>query len=317
MASEPIIDALGQQTWLDPISNVVQTGIENAYTAAGQGGQQVKNVLSGTWLGHPLHPMITDVPVGSFTASLLFDVLESTGGSQTWAAAADTTLGLGLLGAAGAAISGLNDWHFTVDKQRRIGMAHALLNVSATGLYLTSWLFRRAGSRRWGRRLAYVAYGTMAFAAGVGGDMVFEQHVGTNHATEDAPAEFVAVLDDAALEEGKPQRADANGVPVMVVRSAGHIYALGETCSHLGGPLSEGAIGNGVVTCPWHGSQFELASGRVVNGPTSFAQPCFQTRVRNGKVEVGPRCLDVPARASTTADSTTVPASSQSVGSAS
>jgi nitrite reductase/ring-hydroxylating ferredoxin subunit len=84
---------------------------------------------------------------------------------------------------------------------------------------------------------------------------------------------------------------NAAGIPVLLVKQEERIYAIGEVCSHLGGPLSEGTIANGVVTCPWHGSQFALTDGAVVNGPATFAQPCFQTRVRNGKVEVGPRCV--------------------------
>jgi nitrite reductase/ring-hydroxylating ferredoxin subunit len=317
MAGEQISDALAQQEWLDPISDVVQKSIEDAYRASGRTGQQIKNLLSGTWLGHPVHPAITDVPVGAFTASLVFDLLDASTGSATWAAAADATLGIGLIGATGAALSGLNDWHFTTDRPRRIGMAHALLNVGATSLYLTSWLLRRAGARRTGRMLSYAAYGTIAFSAWIGGDIVYDQRVGINHAPEEAPTEFVPVLDESTLQEGKPRRVDANGVPVMVVRSQGHVYALGETCSHLGGPLAEGEVSDGVVTCPWHGSQFELATGHIVNGPATFPQPCFQTRIRNGKVEVGPRCLALPAHAtsvpSTATTTTTTTASGQAI----
>lgn len=313
MAGEQITDVLDQQTWLDPISDVVQKLIQDAYNATGQTGQQVKNVLSGTWLGHPLHPAITDVPTGAFTASLVFDLLEVTSGHKTWAAAADATLGIGLVGATAAALSGLNDWHFTVERPRRIGMAHALLNVGATGMYLTSLLMRRAGARRAGRRLSYLAFGTVAFSAWIGGDLAYDQHIGANHAPEEAPSEFVPVLDDSALLEGKPQRVDANGVPLMVVRSQGHVYALAETCSHLGGPLSEGEVSNGVVTCPWHASQFELATGHIVNGPATYPQPCFQTRVRSGKVEVGPHCLAVPAQASSTIGATATPTTGQAV----
>jgi nitrite reductase/ring-hydroxylating ferredoxin subunit/uncharacterized membrane protein len=312
MNGEAITDALAQQTWLDPVSDVVQHTIEDAYAASGAPGQLVKNVLSGTWLGHPVHPAITDVAVGGFTASFIFDVLETTTGRDTWAAAADATLGIGLVGATISAVTGLNDWHFTTERPRRIGMTHALLNVGATGLYVTSLLLRRAGARAWGRRLAYAAFGTVVFSAWIGGDLAYDQHVGINNSATEEPSDFVAVLDETALKDDQPQRADVNGIPVVVVREQGQIYALGETCSHLGGPLSEGAVSNGVITCPWHGSQFALATGHIVNGPATYPQPCFQTRVRNGKVEVGPRCLSVPAHASAASEATTA-ASGQAV----
>lgn len=309
MAGEAIIDALAQQTWLDPVSDVVQHSIENAYQASGSAGQQIKNLLSGMWLGHAVHPAVTDLPVGAFTASIIFDLLEATSGNEQWAAAADATLGIGLVGATMAAVTGLNDWHFTVDKPRRIGMTHALLNVGATGIYTTSLLLRRAGARAWGRRLAYAAYGTLVFSAWIGGDLAFGQHLGMNHAASEEETEgfsqFTAVVDDNALTEGQPRRVEVNGVPVVVVRQGGHVYALGEVCSHLGGPLSEGPLTDGVITCPWHGSQFELATGNVVNAPATFPQPCFQARVRNGKVEVGPRCIGVPSHAATTAGTST------------
>ncbi len=281
-------DLVAQQTWLDPVSDVLQHTIENMYAASGRTGQQVKNTLSGTWLGHPLHPAVTDLPVGSWTASVLFDVVESATERQDFAVAADATLTLGLAGALVAAISGLNDWHFTVDRPRRLGVAHGLLNLSSASIYGASLVLRLTGSRVWGRRLAYAAYGVALFSSWLGGELVFDERIGPNHAPAEAPEEFVPVFDDAKLEEGKPQRVDAQGIPVMLLRQNGRVYAMAEKCSHLGGPLSEGTIGNGMVTCPWHGSQFRITDGQVVNGPAAYPQPCFQTRLRNGAIEVGP-----------------------------
>lgn len=294
MRTKGLSDFVAQQTWLDPVSDVLQRTIQNAYSASGRTGQHVKNTLSGTWMGHPLHPAVTDLPVGSWTASIVLDMVESATGRKDIATAADATLTIGLAGALAAAVSGLSDWHFTIDRPRRIGMAHGLLNVCAAGVYGTSLALRLTGSRAWGRRLAYAAFGMALISSWLGGELVFDEHVGPNHAPLEAPEDFVPVLDDAQLHEGKPQRVEAQGIPVMLLRQSGRIYALAETCSHLGGPLSEGTIGNGLVTCPWHGSQFRITDGQVVNGPASFPQPCFQTRVRNGKVEVGRRCEEAP-----------------------
>ena len=65
-------------------------------------------------------------------------------------------------------------------------------------------------------------------------------------------------------------------------------FALHETCTHLGGPLSQGALVDGAVQCPWHGSRFALDDGRVVDGPAAFPERCFATRLQNGQIEVGP-----------------------------
>ncbi len=297
MAKEGVAELVAQQTWLDPVSDVVQKTIERIYASSGPAGQRVKNVLSGTWLGHPVHPMITDVPVGSWTTSFIFDALDAATGRKEFATAADATLSIGLTAAAAAAVTGLSDWHFTIDRPRRIGMMHGLLNVGAVGLYGASLACRLSGSRAWGRGLAFVAYGVAGISAWLGGDLAFDEHVGVNHAPleEEQPSDYTAVLDDAALQEGLPQRVDANGLAVMLVRQRGQIYCLAESCSHLGGPLSEGQITDGVVTCPWHASQFKLADGQVVNGPATYPQPCFQTRVRDGKIEIGPPRIETVA----------------------
>jgi uncharacterized membrane protein len=178
MATEHIAEVIAQQTWLDPLGNVLQQGVTGAFAASGETGQHVKNALSGKWLGHPLHPALTDILVGSWTASLLFDLIETVSGRDTWRAAADTTLGVGLVTALAAGISGPNDWQYTVDKPRRIGLVHELLNLSAVGFNATSFALRRTGAREWARRVAYVAYITVLASTWDGGDLVFEQEIG-------------------------------------------------------------------------------------------------------------------------------------------
>lgn len=300
MANETVVDVIDQQTWLDPVADWLQKTTEAAYGASGAAGQSVKNILSGTWLGHPVHPAVTDVPVGAWTAALVLDILEASTGERTYGVGADVAQGIGLAGAVGAALSGLNDWHYTMDRERRVGVAHGLMNLTAAGLYGVSSVLRATGARAWGRRLSYLAYGVAVFSAYVGGDLTYGMRLGVDHATESAPEEFVAVADERQLIEGQAQKVDAGGIPVLLVKHDGQIRAFGEVCSHLGGPLSEGTIADGVVTCPWHGSQFALTDGHVVNGPATFAQPCFQTRVRNGKVEVGPRCARAPSATAVT-----------------
>ena len=209
--------------------------------------------------------------------------------NPAYALAADTSQNIGLGAALVAAVSGLSDWHFTIERPRRLGVAHGLLNLTAASLYGASSLLRATGTRPWGRRLSAMGFGIALCSAWLGGDLAYHEHLGMDRSPEGAPEDFVAVLDDTALAEGQLCRVEADGIPVLFVRERGSVYALGEVCSHLGGPLSEGTCVNGVVTCPWHGSQFALRDGHVINSPATFPQPAYQTRVRNGKIEVGPR----------------------------
>ena len=111
--------------------------------------------------------------------------------------------------------------------------------------------------------------------------------IGVNHALARLPpAEFTPVLADAELREGEARRVQAGDARVLLVREGGEVRALAETCAHLGGPLAEGTIEDGSVVCPWHGSRFELATGRVLDGPATMPQPCFAVRVREGQIEV-------------------------------
>jgi len=127
----------------------------------------------------------------------------------------------------------------------------------------------------------------MTFSAYLGGDLVMDQRIGVNHApAEGLPNDFEPVMDAADLNEGQKKRVQVGNVPILLTRQGGDLYALADTCSHLGGPLSEGTVEDGCVTCPWHGSRFKLTDGRVVDGPATFPAPTLETRVRDGRIEV-------------------------------
>jgi nitrite reductase/ring-hydroxylating ferredoxin subunit len=168
-----------------------------------------------------------------------------------------------------------------------VGLLHGLVNVSATTLYAISLMARLRGARRTGRLTALLGYGLVTLGGYLGGDLSYKYHLGADHSPEEAPpSDFVPVLAEADLPEGSMRQVMAGTVPVMLARQDGRVYALANTCSHLGGPLAEGALEPGCVTCPWHGSQFALEDGRVVNGPATFPQPAYETRIRNGQIEV-------------------------------
>lgn len=279
--------AVGDQTWLDTISDALQPAVHGFFDGLGPARRVVKNALHGTWLGHPLHPVLTDIPIGAWTATVLLDALDDGRDRRGLHRAADATAALGLAGAIGSAVTGLTDWSETDGRPRRIGAAHALLNSTGTLLFAASLFSRSRGRRGTGRGLALGGLFLVAAAGFLGGELVSHEQIGVDHtAGREMPEDFVAVLSDGELSEGELKRVLYKGTPLLLVRRGGRLHALAETCAHLGGPLSEGKLEGDCVVCPWHGSTFELASGAVVEGPSAFPQPRFETRVRDGRIEL-------------------------------
>jgi nitrite reductase/ring-hydroxylating ferredoxin subunit len=130
--------------------------------------------------------------------------------------------------------------------------------------------------------------GVAVASAYLGGDLVYGQRIGVTHAVVDGPEEFTPVLGSIALAEGTMRRVKVNDSDVLLARQHGRVCALAHSCAHLGGPLSEGTLKDETVVCPWHGSEFRLEDGAVVNGPSTHPQPCFAVRERNGQIEIGP-----------------------------
>jgi len=285
---EAAIEAIERQDWIDVIGDRLQKAVSAAFEVGGDAGRRVRDFLHGTWLGHPLHPAITDVPLGAWTTAL---VLDAAGGhTEGIARAADTAIGVGIAGAVGAAVTGLTDWQHTVGGDRRVGLGHALLNTTALALYVASFTLRRRGARDLGRGLSVLGFLVAGGAAYVGGALVYDRRIGVNHAPRPEPwTDFVPVLRETELPQGSPRRVEARGVALVLVRRGDQIHALVESCAHLGGPLSEGRVEGDTIRCPWHGSLFALDDGRVLEGPSTFPQPCFEVRVRGGQIEVRPR----------------------------
>ncbi len=284
-------DAVAGQDWLDQIADVLQPAVRGFLDSLGPARRRVGNFLHGTWLGHPLHPVITDVPIGAWTTTLLLDALagdaDGASGRTGLRRAADASVALGLAGAVGSAVTGLADWSETDATPRRVGVAHALLNSGATVLFAASLVSRRRGHRAAGRRLAVTGYLTACAAAYLGGELVSHEQIGVDHsAGRPMPDRFTTVLAEKELPPNKPKKVLFHETPLVLVRKAGEIHALADTCAHLGGPLSEGKLDGDCVVCPWHGSTFELASGSVVQGPSAFPQPSLEARVHNGEIQV-------------------------------
>lgn len=284
---EKIIEYLDRQPWLDRLSEVSQNLVRNVFQSGGETGIKVRDALHGVWLGHPVHSVATDVAIGSYTASMALDAMEIVTGDPAYGEGADTSLAVGLAGAATSAITGMNDWQHTTGRPRRIGEAHALLNVLGFTLYSASWLARKKDDRRTGWGLSFLGMAVTTAAAFLGGYLVYDEKIGVDHAPRKGfPEEFTPVISLDDLEEETLTRVEVNEIPILLVRKGSVVRALAETCAHLGGPLAEGELVDGAVVCPWHASHFSLQDGSVLQGPSTFAQPCLETRIQNGQVEV-------------------------------
>ncbi len=284
-----IIELAESPDWVEKTAATVQPAILDAFKAAGKPGQAVKDFLHGTALGHPLHPILTDIPIGAYTVTAVMDVMELAGNKKL-KAGADASLAIGLAGAAGAAVTGAADWTGTSGQNRRIGLMHATLNIGATLLNIASFTLRKKKSTRAvGLGLSFAAFGITAISAYLGGHLVYGEQMGVDHTagSDPYPLEFTDVYVDDLLKEGSMICTKAGEIDVLLVRQNGEIFALANTCSHLGGPLNEGKLyDNGCVECPWHHSVFSLADGQVLHGPATQHQPVFETRIKSGKIQV-------------------------------
>jgi len=250
----------------------------------------VRNLLHGVWLGHPLHPVLVQVPVGAFTSAGVLDALPGHERS------ADVLVATGVASSLPAAMAGLADFTDLHEQQQRVGVVHAALNSVAVSLYAGSLVARARGDRRSGRLLGYLGLSVIGASGYLGGHLAYRQAVGANHA-EEVPHlvppgwHDLCALDDLGPDgEGRLRMLGegSSAVPLLVVRRDDRIDVLSDRCSHLSGPLHEGTVDAdaGCVTCPWHGSTFSLEDGSVRNGPATSPVHAFDVRVDGGRVLV-------------------------------
>ena len=272
--------------FLDDIAEGVQPKVQEAVDV---GGTTARNVLDGVWLEAPLHPALTDVPVGAWTAALVLDGFDVVTGKEPVRHAADASLVFGTLGALGAAVTGLSDWRYLSGGSRRMGVAHGLLNTIGLVLSVVSLVLRATGRRNAGRLAFLTGYSISGMAAHLGGELSYHYGLRVNRNVFEAagPDEFVPVLGEGELAQHDLRRVEVEGVGVLLSRSsAGEVCAIAAACNHFSGPLEEGDRQGDTVVCPLHNSRFDLCSGEVINGPAVFPQSRYETRVRDGRIEV-------------------------------
>jgi nitrite reductase/ring-hydroxylating ferredoxin subunit/uncharacterized membrane protein len=246
----------------------------------------VKDALAGTWLGHAVHPMLTDVVIGSFTSASLLDLL-APGDDGT---ASERLIALGIAAYLPTAAAGVNDWADTEvvdDGIRRAGLVHANANLVALTLYTASLRARRRGARGRGAALGFAGLAVLMAGGYLGGHLSFNKGVGPSQTVFDpGPEDWTPAADASQLAERRPTRVVVGDTPVLLLRDGDQIFAIHDRCSHRGCSLSEGEIEGHEVVCACHGSRFDLHDGSVKQGPATSAQPTFQVRQSDGRVEV-------------------------------
>jgi nitrite reductase/ring-hydroxylating ferredoxin subunit/uncharacterized membrane protein len=271
-----------QQAWVRPLGDVVHRIDHAVFTAM----PPIRDLLSGRWLGHPLHAVLTDAPIGILFLVIVFDVVGQP-------AAAGWALLIGVLAMGAAALAGLADYADTDGLARDRATLHSSLMVVALVGYAIDGLLRLGPPEGSPASTAAIALSVVAFlvlAAGafVGGDVVFVTgNMVSRHAFRGAGAKWIALEPsetgpDGAIPEGRPVKAKLGVNTLVLVRNGDAILALHDTCAHAGGPLSEGSLVDGTIQCPWHASRYRLADGHVVTGPSIYDQPAYEVRLRDG-----------------------------------
>ena len=245
-------------------------------------GTSVKDLLSGTWLGHPLHPLLTDVVIGCWSSAAILDLTPGKTGK-----ASDRLIGLGILAAGPTALAGLSDFAELGPGDRRVASLHATGNATALLFMTWSWWSRKRGRRFRGRLWSMAAMGVATGSAYLGGHLSFGKGIGVNQtAFEDLPRSWTPVMDAEKLGDGVLEVGSAKGTQVLLYRRGERVSAILDRCSHRGCGLHDGEVEGDSVVCPCHGSRFSLANGLVQHGPATAPQPRLEVRIRDGLVEV-------------------------------
>lgn len=233
--------------------------------------------------GHPLHPMLIVYPFAFLTGAFGFNVAATATRRRDLADVSQRLIPAGIAAGLLAALPGLLDYQRSVppDSSAKVrATKHALLNTTALGLFTVSWLLGRSGRRR---RLPLLLQGAasaaMSAAGYMGGTLVYRNQIGVDHRyanagkwQEDEPgsSESAALaFSGTGLGVDQMKLVRVEDERIVVARTGEGLAAFSDRCTHRGGPLSDGVLICGTVQCPWHGSQFDVNTGKVKCGPAT------------------------------------------------
>lgn len=278
---EPLIEGIESNEALDQPAKLVSDKVGEILKPG-----TLKDLISGTQIGHALHPMLTDVVIGSFTSATALDLI----GGDSDGRAAERLIALGIAAYPPTALTGVSDWadsEYGNDSVRRIGLVHAATNGAALALYAASLAARRRGSRGKGVFLGLLGAGALGAGGYLGGHLTFAKGIGADQTIFDpGPTEWTDATGADELTAGEAKRVVVDDTPVLLFSQGDKTFAIHDRCSHRGCSLADGEIEDGVVTCPCHGSRFGLENGSLKKGPATQPQPAFKTRERDGRIEI-------------------------------
>ena len=291
-ATDRPIDRLSRDPRLDTIADAIQPIVQGAVEATGGESSLISDLLHGRFLGHALHPVVTDIPIGAWSVTAAFDVLAAFG-YHDLEPGADAALAIGIAGSLASALTGWAEWSDTAGEPRRLGAAHAVLNGSALLCYATSFALRRGKRRTAGVVTGLLGYALTGAAAYLGGELAFGHGLGMKHTAEaiTPKATFEPVCPANEVADGQTRPAFAGEIALILTRSGDSVSAISGICTHRGAPLRDGTIVDSCVKCPWHGSLFDLHDGTVVAGPATFDLQQFDARIEDENITVRPAFL--------------------------
>jgi nitrite reductase/ring-hydroxylating ferredoxin subunit/uncharacterized membrane protein len=279
--------ALERMDTVEEVGTRVSRAVHAAVLDGGEPTRQLADALHGTWLGHPLHPVLTDVTVGAWTMGALFDVIGELTDDDFSRRVGDRLTAVGTASALPTALTGLADYSTVKQSAVTPTTVHAAMNYVGTAMYLMSLRERNRGRRRKGLAWSMLAYGLTGASAWLGGHLVYKHGVGVSHREEfDGPADWTPILPVAELARGGKKCVKHDGKSVLLYRDGDAFHAIGTVCSHAGGLLHEGETDGPFVECPLHQSVFDMRDGSIRHGPATVPQVAFDARERDGQIEI-------------------------------
>ncbi len=197
------VEELNQLEALDPLVALLDQRVPEVFRSG-----PVRDALAGNAIGHALHPMLSDLPIGTWTSATLLDLL----GPRRWRGASATLTGIGLLASVPTVASGWVEWGETPASQRRVAVVHAASNGMAAGFYLVSFLAKLRGRTRTGRSAALVGAMVLGVGGYLGGHLSLGRGVGVGDRS--AASTTIDLTDASTPGAAHPDRAgDPTGVP--------------------------------------------------------------------------------------------------------
>lgn len=248
---------------------------------------------------HPLHPILIAFPIAFFLGTLGFDLA----GSLTENASFTQTAGYleiaGVVLALVAAVPGIIDFIFVIPPEssgKKRGLQHGLLNITMVILFAIAWVYRRGYNAQPSVFIGLEVAGCLLLliAGWLGGTLVYRNQIGVDiryagagkwkEATVNTNRGEVLLAKADELEINQMKLMHINGQRIVVGRTEKGYVAFDDHCTHRGGSLAGGALICSTVQCPWHGSHFDVHTGKVKEGPAKENIKVYPVEERNGKV---------------------------------